>query len=265
MSDYQPPVSKLLSYGEDRLRADWPDYVKELSLKPDHIPDLICMATDPELDTDQTDKQAIWAPVHAWRALGQLGATEAVVPLFSLFEDAIDEWANEELPVVMGMIGASALPKIKAYLADSTPGLSAHISAMSSLKQIAQQHPDQRSHCIEALTDLLKRGADNEPDFNGFLIWELCDLKAIEVADVIEQAFQLKQVDLSIMGDWDEAQVKLGFKRRKDVPRRRFSTTEVLGPMPPELLKLLKPEPQGFATTINKSKKKKAKSKKKKR
>lgn len=108
MNTYASPISKLLSYGEAHLRTDWPNYVAELSLSPSHISELIRLATDTELGAVSALSQEIWAPVHAWRALGQLGATASVMPLLRLLEDTTDDWANEELPIVIGMIGPSA-------------------------------------------------------------------------------------------------------------------------------------------------------------
>jgi len=86
-TSYQPPVDKLLTYGESNLMTPdkWPDY-QELGIGPEHIPDLIQMATDEELNEADVESREVWAPTHAWRALGQLRAVEAVEPLhlFSL-------------------------------------------------------------------------------------------------------------------------------------------------------------------------------------
>ena len=97
---YQPPVERLLTYGEsDRIRPDdWPDY-PELGLGPEHVPDLIQMATDEALNEADAESTEVWAPLHAWRALGQLRAVEAVEPLLELFDRLEeDDWVHEELP-----------------------------------------------------------------------------------------------------------------------------------------------------------------------
>jgi hypothetical protein len=47
-NQYHSPVDPLLSYGDcmgDRAR-NWPDYVQELDLSADHIPELIQMVQD---------------------------------------------------------------------------------------------------------------------------------------------------------------------------------------------------------------------------
>ena len=76
---YQPPVDQLLSYGNPGTpTAEWPDYVGEFGLTAEHIPDLIRMATDRKLNLANVDSLEVWAPLHAWRALGQLRAEAAI-------------------------------------------------------------------------------------------------------------------------------------------------------------------------------------------
>ena len=48
---------------------------------------------------------------------------------------------------------------------------------------------------------------------NGFLIRYLIKLQAVEAAPLMERAFAADRADLSIVGDWEDAQVDLGLKR----------------------------------------------------
>lgn len=105
---YNNPSIKLLSYGEcvGSGPENWPNYAQALGLTVEDIPDLIHMAEDEQLwrffftdptnpNADEEDlseitpiqdnpidpEVALWAPIHAWRALGQLQAAESVKPL----------------------------------------------------------------------------------------------------------------------------------------------------------------------------------------
>src|SRR5579864_2999502 len=123
---YTSPVDKLLTLGEAEfvLPEKWPDYL-ELGLGPEHIPELIRMATDRELrnieaEEDEEEDPEFWAPIHAIRALGQLHAEAAIEPLVQLLTvQAGDEWMQEELRFVFGLIGPAAIPALAAYLADT--------------------------------------------------------------------------------------------------------------------------------------------------
>ena len=81
-ANYPPPVDKLLTFGECSPSPEWPDYLA-LGLGSEHVPDLIRMAIDEELNQAASDSLEVWAPVHAWRALGQLHAEAAIEPLLS--------------------------------------------------------------------------------------------------------------------------------------------------------------------------------------
>ena len=161
--DYSSPVSQLLTFGDCRGFGEWPNYL-DLGLGPEHADELIEMATDEELNWADPDDLGIWAPVHAWRALGQLRATVAIEPLLHLFHELEDnDWASDELPVVYGMIGREAIPALSRYLEDERFGLYPHIAAAGGLKQIGLTDPSARAACVEALSRSLERFGDNDP------------------------------------------------------------------------------------------------------
>ena len=227
-TSYQPPVDKLLTYGESDLMTPdkWPDY-RELGIGPEHIPDLIRMATDEELNEADMESSEVWAPTHAWRALGQLRAVEAVEPLLGIFDRLeYDDWAIEELPEVFGMIGPAALPTLAEYIADLSHTDTSRISAISGIKNIGKRWPDARGESIALLEERLKRFEENEPDVNGFLVLALVELGATEAAPIIERAFDEDYVDPMIMGDWDDVQVELGLKSAEEVAQKRASEEE---------------------------------------
>ena len=229
--DYQSPVADLLQYGDCGSFSKWPNYVQELGLQEVHIPELIRMATDEGLNQSDSNSLEVWAPTHAWRSLGQLRAKAATEPLLELLETPYDDWIHQELPIVMSMIGPSTIPEIQRYLADQNRDRYGRIAAVTCFRKIQARYPQERERCINILIQQLDKFKENEPALNGFLISGLCDLQASEQAPEIERAFDAKRVDLSIIGDWDEVQVRLGLKTRKEVPLRRFTPTKVLGPL----------------------------------
>jgi len=92
---YPDPVNKLLALGELKCGARWQDY-RSLGLTSENVPDLIRMATDPELNRASSHSKEVWAPAHAWRALGQLHAMAAAEPLLGMRDEAArqqHDWA----------------------------------------------------------------------------------------------------------------------------------------------------------------------------
>lgn len=211
---YQPPVDTLLTCGvNDWITPDrWPDY-RKFGIGPEHISELIKMATDEELHDADAQSTEVWAPMHAWRALGQLSAEKAIEPLLGLFsrlED--DDWVQEELPDVFGMIGPAALPALAEYMADLSHTVSSRISAITSIEKIVKRWPGARSECLALLEKTLERFEENESLVNGFLVRALVKLGAKEAEPLIKRAFDAEYVNTMVMGDWAEVKVGLGRK-----------------------------------------------------
>jgi hypothetical protein len=187
-----------------------PDYVAGYALTAEHIPALIALAT--EWVEDRPDDDTLFGPVHAWRALGQLRAVEAVQPLLDMqdeLDEVGDDWYLEEFDHVFGLIGPPAIEPLAAYLADESHGEFPRVKAASGLQEIARRFPETRERVVALLSGALARHQD-ATFLNGSLVAELLDLKAVESAEVIERAFAANVIDPTIAGDWDYVRQELG-------------------------------------------------------
>jgi hypothetical protein len=228
--EYAPPVDRLLSYPDpDAPGQEWADYVGELGLGAEHVPELIRMATDPNLHSRPGADDYSEAPVHAWRALGQLRAAEAVEPLLTLFDELTDaEVLHEELPFVFARIGTAAVPPLERFLAEREHDYWPRATIAEGLKQIAQAEPAAREEIVATLTKVLEGYAAEEPEFNALIIDDLLELRATEAAPVIERAFEADAVVVSMFGDWEDAQVELGLLEERLTPRPSYADESLL-------------------------------------
>jgi hypothetical protein len=224
---YPPPVDQLLTLGEPKLTDQWLDY-RARGLGDEHVPVLIQMLQDPELDwavhREGDDETPFWARVHAWRALGQLRAGEAAEALVgALVGDDEDEWAAEEIPEVLEMIGPTALPPLRTAL--PLTARKAEFLAVGSvgeaLRRMAAAYPEVRDEVVALLTRQLRSWAEQDRTANAFLISDLLELRAVEVAPVMQEALEAGAVDEDIVGDWEDVQVALGLLARRTTPRPR--------------------------------------------
>ncbi len=220
---YADPVAKLLTYTGDGHPPDpWPDYLA-LGLGREHVPDLIRMATDEALNNADGGSPEVWAPLHAWRALGQLRAEEAARPLLSLFDtDTFSDWITEELPEVFGMIGGAAIAPLRDFLADDAIDPERRISIPECLQRIAANHPDHRDECVGALVRQLEKHDTDAGFLNGFVVLGLCEIGATETLGVIRQAYARNCVDLAILGDVEDAEIEMGVRKKRSTPRPRI-------------------------------------------
>ena len=211
------PVARLLALGQPSGLpvVAWPDY-RAFGIRPEHIPVLIEIAIDRSLLSlpDENDPRA-WGPIHAWRALGQLHAQEAIHPLIQLFHQIEDnDWVIEEMPDVFALIGPSAFEELVMYLRDSSYPAYARLVAATSLMQIALAHSACRERAVDVLAEQLAAFRDNSPGMNGVLIANLLELEAVEQAELIHSAFQEGKVDRFIAGDWRDAKKKLRYRKK---------------------------------------------------
>jgi hypothetical protein len=239
---YTPPLDSLLSYGDASgpSAKDWPNYVQELGLTAEHIPALIHMAQDDHLwsfffeDPDASDDEpaaesaldpdiALWAPIHAWRALGQLQAAEAVKPLAQVLQQRDIDWCWEELPDVFGLMGAEAIDPLDELLSTDDIDYNSKITLSSGLTHIAQTFPDQRDRCVEVITRQLSHYDDHHISVNGGLVLALFKLKAVESAAVMATAYEAGKVDEMFVGSWPRVQVDLGLKQASDFTPEELS------------------------------------------
>ena len=227
LHDYKDPVRQLLTYGACLMGQDfrnWPDYL-QLGLNENHVQELIAMVTDQALHLSSSESTEVWAPVHAWRALGQLKAEEAITPLISIFwmaDDAEDDWVTEEMPLIMGMIGPEAISRLTQYMKDRHNGIYARSIAASSLHRIAEMHPEKKEVCIRKLTEQLADHCEDDAELNGYIIDALIRLKALESIRIIEKAFEKNCVDDSIVGDFEDIEIAFGLKEKRTKKREPY-------------------------------------------
>ena len=229
---YAAPVQQLLSIGEIRSYnpSDWPDYRARFALGREHIRDLIRMACDAALNQADSTSSDVWAPLHAWRALGQMRAEEAVVPLLAFLRTAqADEAATEELPAVFGMIGQAAIPPISEFLSDRSNPELAVSTALFGIKEIAARHPECRTECVGILVRMLESQAEMDPLIGGIAVSALIDLQAVEAIDVIRDAFHRGAVDISIAGDAEDVEIALGLRAHRVTPAPKYMVLPVGG------------------------------------
>jgi hypothetical protein len=239
LTDVQLPdrLQPLLQFGEDdtlRKGPDgWRDYITELALTRGDIPALLellghwpsVLADDPLGEEPAESRQSLWAPpIHAWRALAQLKAVEAVGPMLALahpLDEIADDWSLEEWPHVLGMIGSPAIEALADYAADSSHREFARVLAINGLKRIAEQHVEARPRVVALLTEQLARHEAEAPSLNADIVAALLDLKAVESAEAIERAYAADVIDESVCGGWGEVRAELGVEGLALAPLER--------------------------------------------
>lgn len=274
LPNYKPPVSDLLTYGScleidrqftpersehfinkilaarqeevDGARlaqfkrriepATWPDYLKELGITLEHIPELIRMMMDEELTWADGESTEVWAPTHAWRCLGLLRADEAVASLMELLSDDEDaDWILEEIPWVLALIGERAIAPATLYLASRRKPEWCRIAMVSTLEYIGLLYPALKERCIEKMASQLADYAHNSESLNGFLVCSLVELKAIAKASLMGRAYSAERVDDTICGNWPQVQIDLGIATKDNFTAEELEDYDFMWVHEPQL------------------------------
>ena len=212
---YLPPLAQLLVLGEDEIddEIDW----EALGLGREHAAELIRMAMDEALYYADSDSEAVWAPIYAWRALGQLQVVEAIAPLVTVLRRADreggDDWVSGELPDILGAFGKPALEPLAAFLEDVGNGDFSRAGAAAALAILGAKHPEVRLECIERLSRQLGAFAAQSGELNGLILGPMMDLQAVEALPLIREAFAAGAVDEMIAGDIEDVEVEFGLRQ----------------------------------------------------
>ncbi|MFT4606528.1 MAG: yecA family protein [Gammaproteobacteria bacterium] len=224
MKSDNPKVQVLQTLGDLANRFNWPDYVKQYGFILDDVPALLTLYSNPEISAMDSDQPELWAPVHAWRTLGQLGSEAAIKPIIQSFDTLYDDdYAQSELPEVIGMIGPAAIPALLDYWQQRDKNEYSYCMVLDALREIVKRYPAQRLKVISIYLDYMKHPNTSERVLNGLLITQLMDLKAVEAIDGVRRLFALDCVDLNCAGDLEEVEIDLGFRSPRSTPKPTFA------------------------------------------
>ncbi len=220
MDSSNPKIIALLKKGEIDLfqtPSQWPDYIKEYQLQEADIDELIALVTSDELNTAPTDSSEVWAPLHAWRALGQLKAVKAVEPILQYFTSpGDDDLAFDELPEVFGLIGEPAIESLANHLQKPVVDESSHVLVVSGLAAIVAKQENLRSRILDIFRAYMRSPWQHSHELNGELINNLVDLEAVELIEQIRYLFELDCVDFYCCGGIEEVEINLGLHHKRE-------------------------------------------------
>lgn len=225
-------IKLLFELGEANLSRDWQDYLK-YGFDESDVPALLELVADDALNHANVESKDVWVPLHAWRTLGQIGSDQAIASLIALFDQLVeDDWAQDELPEVMGMIGQSAISPLSIYLNETQHGEFARAMAIDGLDKIVKRDPSRREQVIQCYQDYMSHPDESAFTLNGLLVCCLLDLDAKETINDIRRLFEKDCVDITCAGDLEEVEIELGFRTERSTPEPDFAALYGLDDLP---------------------------------
>jgi uncharacterized protein len=225
-------IQILFDLGEVNRSRDWLDYL-QYGFDHSDVSALLELVADDALNHANVESKEAWVPLHAWRTLGQIGSDTAIAPLIALFDQLVeDDWAQDELPEVMGMIGQSAIVPLSIYLNESHHDEFARAAAVDALAEIVKRDPSCRDQVIQCYQDYMSHPDESAVTLNGLLVCCLLDIDAKETINDIRQLFEKGCVDITCAGDLEEVEIELGFRTERATPKPDFAQLFGLDDLP---------------------------------
>ena len=114
--------------------------------------------------------------------------------------------------MVFQQIGTESIPFLANYLRDASHGQTSRITVVEILQILAEFYPETRDSCVSLFMEQLRQFEANLKDVNGFIVVSLAELKALDAAATIEEAFERGCVSERVGGNWEDIQVLMGLK-----------------------------------------------------
>ena len=236
-------LSLLFELGGVKHGGKWMDYL-QLGFDEQDVFSLLLLVGNESLHEADVESNEVWVPLHAWRALGQLGSAESIEPLLALLDRLVeDDWAVQELPIVMGMIGEPAIGPLTLYMNESRHKEFARAVVADGLKEIAEYYPECRERVVNVLTAYLHSRDKKLTTMNGLIVCCLIDLGASESIETIRELYRSGLVDISCAGDLEEVEIALGLRDKRESPKPDYAASHEVKERP----SLEAPDPESLS------------------
>lgn len=196
-----------LSYGSERL-----DY-SQFNFQQEDVEELIALATD--ITSENLDN----APFHAMHILSQMQVVESIEPILQrVFEQGIEDYFfNDSMPSFLSNMRDGAIDAIKRHLYKKHEE---KLFLFDCITEVVTKYPNAKDEFANILIDYINTTDDSDTHI-GFAISAMIKCNGDKHIDFIREVFKTKKVDEGVVGDIEDVEIYLGFRRRRDTERKK--------------------------------------------
>jgi hypothetical protein len=206
-SVYLGPVSELLELGWRADEQTIAARAQKASNWQPFAPDLERMVLDEGLLAGWPTDPPAWAPLHALRLLGYLGAHSSAGRLLALM-DREEDWLSDLLPSVWANMGRLAAEPLWDYLQDRQHSPERRGNVLIGLLKLVEKHPQLQPEVVHGLIRLLEDAPAKDGEASAYLAHVLGELQATEALPALRRAYKAEKVDLKTM-TWDDVMTRM--------------------------------------------------------
>jgi len=178
----------LWAAGPATFDLPWRNYPREFGLQAQHTDQLLHIVLASV--SDQAEEIGDWVALHARRALAELRVLEVIEPL--LEQAMADEGLLLDLPIIAGLVGPPAIPRLLPHLQQGEHDELLKIAAIEGVMLVGLWHPE----ATDQVTDILCRSLEGYPNraitVNGAFLSAIKFLSPTACREVIEEMQELR-------------------------------------------------------------------------
>lgn len=177
---------------------------------------------------------------HAVYLLGDMEASESIDIILETFKqdnDFLHFWYFDLLTHdfwdPLFKMGKNQLDKLKNFVL--TPHLDTYprSEVVTAIAQIAHHYPERRNEIIKCLEEIMDSVLNSGPEsgivdseFNGFLVWDVVELRGTELLGKIEKLYAAGYVAEGIVGPYESVKKDISGKPKYDYKKQLTSVYE---------------------------------------
>ncbi len=225
--EYSEKIQPLFELGREPLMSSTkrPNYDKFGFTKED-IPELINLAMDMKYDEfydypeyKREVDRFFYATVYAVRILTKLKAVEAIEPfLLKLYDDKDNDFFSESMPEFFAAIGKEGVKPLMEHIRNRDE---VQLVLFEVFKNIQKKEPEIEELISSFLISYINTTKSDSTHI-AFAVMALVDCSGDKHIEFIREVFATKDVDLSIAGDIENAEIRLGLREKRETPQPGF-------------------------------------------
>jgi len=195
----EPKKIPIRELGEDHSVSAWKDYRAILPAEEFDESTLLDLLADDSF-ADAPDGPLPWVPLHAWRALGQMGSVAVIEPVLRFADSDLYPHAYDDFEKLSEQLGESAIDPLIRILEDRTRSETSRTLAAKGLGVVGRPAAGAaRQRVVDALMNQIRRNA-SDGWVNGMSAEAL-------------MAMGERSVGAEVLKMQDEGRLRLGFDR----------------------------------------------------
>jgi hypothetical protein len=196
---------KFIESKSQSITSPWFDYKTDFGITEKDFDELVSIILESDLEEVEEDASPTrMLPLHAWRALGQLGNTKAIDPLLKALVDEKNEEAhyfNVELPKVIKLIGIESLDELRSFLNKDDISWFYKLVIIKSIILLAETKDGYEDNTLNLVVYVLKDYNNQDSSYISSILSIFPKSESLKIKELALELLRNNKIDFEIIGE----------------------------------------------------------------